>query len=73
MLEEHEEGIGIDLDNNNNNGEFESSDIAEPLEIIREAGKNEIINIIYQIAIIMPLYWFILDFNINVIRQENRW
>ena len=60
MLEEHEEGIGIDLDNNNNNnnnnnGEFESSDIAEPLEIIREAGKNEIINIIYQIAIIMPL------------------
>jgi len=42
LLEEHEEGIGIDLDNNNNNGEFESSDIAEPLEIIREAGKMKL-------------------------------
>jgi hypothetical protein len=41
LLEEHEEGIGIDLDNNNN-GEFESSDIAEPLEIIREAGKMKL-------------------------------
>ena len=35
MSEEQEERIEIDIDNNNGNFE-ESSDIAEPLEIIRE-------------------------------------
>jgi hypothetical protein len=29
-------------------------------EVAQEAGQNEIINIIYQIAIIMPLWRFIL-------------